>query len=344
VCLGEGEFALMEIIKRRTLTSIPGIAVRHHRYGITQEPPVFIDDLDTLPFPAVELLPMRQYLHHFLQFDTIAPSVKGMAILSSRGCPFSCAYCQPVLKKLFGERIRRRSPGNVVDEMELRQKQLGVSGFMFADDTFGTQRLWVEKFCEEIRKRQLNVIWGCDLRADRVDPQLLQTMWNAGLRKIAIGIEVYDDAYRADVLNKPISREQVESAVTAARRFPISVQGYFMIGGPGETRSSIRRTIQYANRLPIDDATFSITTPLPGTLLEAKFRDRITLSPEKLDYYRHYAFETTSELEPRWLKRMLVWAYASFYGQPWRLAKQARLLATRGGISRFWTKLRRVIS
>ncbi|MFO8058007.1 MAG: radical SAM protein [bacterium] len=342
VCLGEGEQALAEAAEKGSLENVPGIYVRDGSGGITGEPASREADLDDLPFPALELLPMEEYLKHWFQLDSVRPGLQGVPVMATRGCPFKCSYCQPTLDHLFGKGVRKRSPANVADELEWRIEQFGINAFLFADDTFIADRAWVLSFCEELERREIGLTWGCNVRADLVDRELLSAMHRAGLGKIYMGIEVYDDERRREVFNKRLTREQVEDAARAARELGIRTQGYFMLGAPGESRGDVWDTVRYACRLPVDDATFNITTPLPGTLLYENHRERIVCRSEDMDYYKRYAFREENGLSQSFLSRAKVIAYGGFYGRPKRLAKQARSLGSVSEARRFLSKVRRV--
>jgi len=285
---------------------------------------------------------MDDYFKHWFQLDGVAPGLKGTNILATRGCPFKCAYCQPTLDKLFGKGVRKRSPGNVADELEYLKDRYGISGFLFADDTFIADKKWVQSFCQELISRGPGLTWGCNVRADLVTEELLGKMREAGLGKIYIGIEVYDDGRRREVFNKKLTREHVETAVDAARSLGVHTQGYFMLGAPGEARDDVWNTVRYAWRLKLDDATFNITTPLPGTYLYDKYRDRVTGRHEDMDYYKRYSFRPERGVSERWLNRMQLTAYTGFYGSPHRLMRQVGSLLAPGGAKRFFAKLRRV--
>ncbi len=343
VCMGEGERTFAELVERGEVAGVAGLFLRDNDNGVIRgEQREMINDLDELPFPALDLLPMEDYMRHWFQLDSIAPGIKGTSVLATRGCPFRCAYCQPVLDKLFGRGFRKRSPGNVVLELEQRKRWMGISGFVFADDTFVADRNWVKSFCLELESRGLNLIWGCNVRADLVDEDLLETMARAGLAKVYIGIEVYDDACRDRVFNKKLTREQVERAVEAARSLGIRTQGYFMLGAPGETRKDIWNTLRYSWRLPLEEATYNLTTPLPGTYLFNEHADKVSISADEMDYYRRYAFMPEQGKTGSWLKRMQVLAYLVFYLRPGRLFRLAADLFKKDGPERLGSKLRRV--
>lgn len=342
VCIGEGEMSLAQVVETGSLEEVPGIYRRGSGEGLEGRPATPVPDLDSLPFPALELLDMELYLRHWFQLDAVAPGLKGVPIMATRGCPFKCSYCQPTLDYLFGKGVRKRSPRNVADELALRVEQFGINAYIFADDTFIADRKWVLAFCEELESRGLGLTWGCNVRVDLVDKELLAVMRRAGLAKIYMGVEVYDDELRSKVFNKRLTRSHVESALQAARGLDIRTQGYFMLGAPGETRKDVWDTVSYAWRLDLDDATFNITTPLPGTLLYDNHRDRIVCRSEDMDYYKRYAFSEESGITQSFLSRMQVIAYSGFYARPRRLVKQARALASLSEARRFWSKVRRV--
>ncbi len=341
VCVGEGEETFVELLEAKDIREVPGIFFRDGG-GVKGEHRKPIGDLDQLAFPALDLLDMEEYFNHWFQLDSVKPGLRGTSVLATRGCPFKCAYCQPTLDKLFGKGVRKRSAANVVDELELRGSQFGISGFLFSDDTFIADRKWVMSFCDEILSRGLGYGWGCNVRADLVDEDMLRRMKEAGLAKIYVGIEVYSDENRREIFNKRLTREHVERAVGAAKALGIGTQGYFMLGAPGETPSDAWDTVKYAWRLPIDDATFNLTTPLPGTYLFEKHSGAVELCPEDMDYYKRYSFKPGAGLDERRLLRIQKAAYLGFYMRPMRLVGQLAALFTPGGLQKLWSKIRRV--
>jgi len=343
VCLGEGEDALAEVVLRGGFAEVPGIWYREGDELRRNPARPWLKDLDQLPFPAFDLLNLEPYLQGWFQMDTVRPGLRGTSVLATRGCPFQCTYCQPTLERLFGRGLRQHSPARVVSELQELQGRYRLNAFLFADDTFIADRAWVKSFCLELQGRGLNLIWGCNVRADLADRELLAEMRDAGLRKIYVGIEAHSDRIRQEVFRKKISREQVEQVTRDARSLKLSVQGYFMLGAPGETPAEVRETVGWARRLPIDDATFNITTPLPGTYLFDKFQARVAVAPEDMDYYRRYAFAEGGGLSQAWLSRQKLRAYFGFYLQPGRLRHLLRLVFGSGGWPRLMMKLRRVL-
>ena len=343
VCLGEGEETLVEVVERGGFVGVPGVWYKEGAEVRRNPARPLLKELDQLPFPAFDLLDLEPYLHGWFQLDTVRPGLRGTSVLATRGCPFQCTYCQPTLERLFGRGLRQRSPARVVDELQELQGRYRLNAFLFADDTFIADRTWVKAFCRELGSRGLGLIWGCNVRADLAQAELLAEMRDAGLRKIYVGIETYSDRIRHEVFRKQISREQVEETTAAARALKLSIQGYFMLGAPGETRAEVEETVRWARRLAIDDATFNLTTPLPGSYLFERFQEQVVAAPEDMDYYRRYAFAEGSGLSQGWLTREKLWAYLTFYFRPGRLWHLFKLGFGSGGWSRFWMKLRRVL-
>jgi len=342
VCLGEGEETLVEVVERGGFLGVSGVWYKEGAEVKRNPSRPLLKDLDQLPFPAFDLLDFEPYLRGWFQLDTVRPGLRGTSVLATRGCPFQCTYCQPTLERLFGRGLRQRSPARVVDELQELQERYGLSAFLFADDTFIADRGWVQSFCRELLARRLNLIWGCNIRADLARKELLAEMRDAGLRQVRVGVEAYSDRIRNEVFRKKVSREQVEEVTQAARSLKLASQGYFMLGAPGETREEVQATVRWARRLPIDDANFNLTTPLPGTYLFEQYQDQVALAPEDMDYYRRYAFREGSGLSQAWLSRQKFLAYLTFYLQPGRFWRLFRQLFGSGAWSRFGMKLRRV--
>jgi len=157
VVMGEGEYTMLELVQTLEsggdLSPVRGLALK----GQVNPPRPLITDMDALPFPARHLLPMDHY--KMLNMKT------GMAtMITSRGCPMQCSFCASAA--LHGPKLRRRSPENVVDEMEhlVRDHQVGTIAFM--DDTFTLDHRMVEAICDQIQERELDVFWGCTARVD----------------------------------------------------------------------------------------------------------------------------------------------------------------------------------
>ncbi len=214
----------------------------------------FIRDLDDLPLPRHDLLPLRRYR---------APLVGGpyAFVVTSRGCPAGCRFC--IKHVSYGQTVRFRSPYSVLDELAVLVG-LGVRRVHMYADLFTVNRDQVMGICEGILERGLPIRWTCNSRVDFVDPDMLAAMRRSGCWMISWGIESGDERMLRR-MHKGTTLERVEQALRWAHDAGIKNWGYFIIGLPGETEESIRRTISLSKRLPLDLALFHIAAPHPGT-------------------------------------------------------------------------------
>ena len=342
VAVGEGEETLVELISRGSGDGVAGVWFREGNVWHENQPRLPIADLDVLPFPAFDLVDMARYRKFWFQLDTTGRPIEGTSIFATRGCPYQCSFCQPTLERLFGKRLRKRSPENIVAELGWLKREFHIEGFMLQDDTLNIDREWTKQLAEKIVAANLDLVFGCNMRADLVDEETLCAMREAGLRKIYIGVESCSDRIRNEVYNKRLQRVQIEKAVAAARKIRILVQGYFMIGAPGEKKAEVRDTLRYARDLDLDDLTINIATPLPGSYLYRKFRGDIAIPEEGFDYYRRYAF-AEGEFDERWLRRVQFWGYLAFYLRPRMLLRIVLSLLSPRMFRRTLLKLRRVV-
>jgi len=330
------------LIDRGGGAGVAGLWFREGGVWHENPPRAPIADLDDIPFPAFDLIDLARYKKLWFQLDTIGRPIEGTSIFATRGCPYQCSFCQPTLERLFGRKLRKRSPENIVAELAWLKKELRIEGFMLQDDTLNVDREWTRRLARQIVAARLGLVFGCNMRADLVDEEILRELREAGLRKVYIGIESCSDRIRNEVYDKRLQRAQIEKAVAAAKKTGILVQGYFMIGAPGEKKSEVRDTLRYARALDLDDLTINIATPLPGSHLYQKFRGDIAIPEEGFDYYRRYAF-VAGEFDERWLRRAQLLGYLAFYLRPRLLLRIVRSLLSPRMFRRTLLKLRRVV-
>ena len=348
VAIGEGEFTLKDIVQRfqsgKSLNGINGIWHKEEDKIIKEKRRLPIQDLDVLPFPAWDLLDMKKYLKNWFYLDLISPNLKGVATNVSRGCPFNCSFCQPTLKKIFGEKIRFRSPKNVVEEIKTLKKIYNIDAFIFTDETPTAFRDWVEEFCNLLDKEKLNLFWVCSSRANLIDRDLLKKMKNVGLRKVMIGAESASQRILDDIYNKGIKVEDIKKSAKIAKDLGILVQLSFMIGAPTETREEINRTIKLATSSDADEAVFSITTPLPKTHLynrAKKLGFKLSEDYNDFDYYSKKSL-LSNNLEWNELKKLQKKAFIYFYLNPKRLPFLLKNLTSLRGINNLGLKIKRI--
>lgn len=236
------------------LLHIKGLAWRKNNEIILNPDRPFIPNLDDLPLPLHHLLPLDKYR---------APMMKTAYtfIVTSRGCSAGCIYC--IKHVSYQWSLRLRSPENIVGEL-VQLKKLGIDYIHMYADLFTLSRDQVVRLCELILKENLKIKWTCNSRVDYVDEEMLSLMGRAGCWMIAWGIESgsFDILKRA---HKGADPAKAERALRWARNAGIKNWGYFIIGLPGETEETIRQTIDFSKKLPLDIALFHIAAPYPGT-------------------------------------------------------------------------------
>lgn len=261
--IGEGERTILDLLdalgRGGDLSAVQGIAFRNGG-GVTVTPPrPFIEDLDSLPMPAYDLLPdlarlYRPAAHNFKRLPSTS-------MLTSRGCPGRCIFCD---LKTFGNRCRRNSIPYTMRVVEYLTGTFGIRDLRIPDDTFVISKKHVLAFCDELLARGLDVSWSCQARVNLVDPELLRAMRRAGCWQIDYGIESGSQKIM-DTLRKGITREQALRALRWTRDAGIQTKGYFMLGSPGETPETIRETIAFAREAALDSFQVSFFTPFPGS-------------------------------------------------------------------------------
>ena len=260
---GEGENILKKICERidnnLDFSDIKGLAYIKGEEFINNVGLDIIDDLDTIPFPARNLLPVEKYLippgyirSHFLN--------RVLSIYTSRGCPALCTYCNTA--QMFNRKVRRRSVDNVISEIQYLKDTYDIDGIYFHDETFTFQHKWVTELCE--RLEEINIKWGCQTRVNLVHEQLLENMKKSGCVQIDFGIET-GSASQLKLLRKGTQMKHQIKALELTKKVGIRSFGSFMIGLPDETEEDILETIQFLKQIRPDFSYFNLFTPFPGT-------------------------------------------------------------------------------
>ena len=274
VCIGEGEYTLAELAERieaeRSLENLRGIIYKDRNGNsnnndmgsdsnskviasgngnqitnyriINNGPREFIQDLDALPFPAFDLMPLTAY-------TVLGHKLEHFPMITSRGCPFACRYCSSSL--FLGRRFRARSPKNVVDEIEWLVNDFKARHIAFSDDTFTLSKRRVIEICDEIKVRKLDIEWSCSSRVDTIDKELLEKMKRAGCSAIYFGVESASPKI-LDYYKKRINLDKVKRAVDLAKKAGIAVICSFIIGSPYEKKEDMKACLLYTSPSPRD--------------------------------------------------------------------------------------------
>ncbi len=331
--LGEGEIAFTELINSlssgRNLKEVPGIVYKEEGRVVNTGVRDFIQDLDALPFPARHLTLHRKY------FSLLAKRSPITTMITSRGCPYRCLFCD---RPHLGKKFRFRSTRNVVDEIE-ECIGLGIREFFFYDDTFTVNRKRALNICREILDRDLKIGWDIRTRVDLVDDEMLEVLKQAGCERIHFGVEAGTPEI-LEILRKGIKLDEAERIFKKAKELGITTLAYFMIGSPTETREQILQTFEFARKIVPDYVHLSVTTPFPATDL---YRWGLEKGLFECDYWKNFAMNPEPEFVPElWeenlsrkeLVELLELGYRKFYLRPKYVLGQLRRVSS-------WTEFKR---
>lgn len=279
---GEGEETLTEIIKaymnsRRlaavNLGRIEGIGyLKNNTVQRTPERP-FIDDLDTIPFPARDLIDMNAYTGWYITKQ--APQAR---MIFARGCPYHCTFCSNKVWKRRGSGVRIRSARNIVDELEMLKNEYGVKEFFDDGDEFNNNVPRALEICKEIKRRNLGMTWKCQLRCNNLPEALVRAMAEAGCWFVHLGIESGNQR-TLDGIKKQITLSQAENACQLLKKYGIKTLGLFMLFNVWEENHKLchegvketNNTLIFANRLLhrglLTLISSAQTQPYPGSEL-----------------------------------------------------------------------------
>jgi radical SAM superfamily enzyme YgiQ (UPF0313 family) len=263
--IGEGELTLAELLRAlstgNTLSAVQGLIFREGNNLINTGRRPFIKDLDSLPFPAWDLL--EQFPGRYMPAPFKVMKLPAAILVTSRGCPNKCIFCD---RSVFGSSCHGYSAEYVVRQMSELYHRYGVREFSFEDDTFITFRSRLRDICERLIELQLDISWTCLGRVNHVTAENLQLMRKAGCWQISFGIESGSQEILT-LINKRVTLDQVRQAVRLSQEAGIRSKGFFIIGHPGESHETIKMTTDFALELPLDDISVSLMTPFPGTEL-----------------------------------------------------------------------------
>jgi anaerobic magnesium-protoporphyrin IX monomethyl ester cyclase len=279
VVIGEPEITVFELVEAlekqiKNFTEIKGIGFMKKGIPFFTLPRPVIENLDSLPFPTRNLLPMKQYFAAVKENPLRGEVSKPWTLLvTSRGCPYSCVFCTHHV--VWGRKWRGRSPENVVNELEQVISAYGIKQVDFLDDNMTLDKKRMEKICDLIIERGLKFEWFTPngVRADTLDEKLLRKMKRSGCKKIRVAPESGVQRVVNEVIGKNLDLKSVERAVALCKKVGIKVGCFFVIGLIGETKDDIKETINFAyklRQLGAESFIFSIATPVYGTKLYAQ--------------------------------------------------------------------------
>ncbi len=287
---GEGEMAFEEIINSHfgggSLEDVPGIFWKDTNGDIVENPGKlpFIQDLDSLPFPAYDLIDLPSYWNQ-QSFPPI-PRRKYFSLFSSRGCPYNCIYCHNV----FGERFRKQSAERIIDEIQYLLKRYDVNDIEFLDDIFNLSHKRLSAFCDLVHKRNLNIkiAFPNGVRSDIFREGEIQALVDAGLYYASFALESGSPRIQK-LMRKNLNIEKFLKNVEAAASLGVYCNGFAMLGFPTETEVDLQQTLDVACQSKLHSSSFFTVTPYPNTelygIVMAKCPEKIAgLKYEDMEY------------------------------------------------------------
>lgn len=280
VCIGDGDETLLELIdaleQGRDVSTVPGLAYRVNGEARRSAERARFTDLDSLPFPKLDLFPIRKMIdqHRLTEqrehlsrvgVDGRQPFVTDalLMVMGSRGCPWQCSFCP--LSKWEG-RTLFHSPKYIVDQIQHYQKQFDYSTFVFGDNTLTYPQKQIIEICDLLIERKLGIEWICMTRADMVTTDVLEHMAAAGCKEISYGIESLSQTVQK-AIRKKLSVKRVPPAFELTHQAGITSCIMLMVGNQGESRTTMRETIAMARELQPDRVLINTTKVYPGTYL-----------------------------------------------------------------------------
>ncbi|MBI4726467.1 radical SAM protein [candidate division TA06 bacterium] len=316
---GEPEQAALELISAEKLDGISGISYRRNGEVFHNSPRAAIEDLDSLPYPAWDLIDKDLY--------KLPLSDRPFLLLATnRGCPFSCRFCADHV--YYGKKLRKFSPRRIADEIEYDINDIGVKQFLFWAESFTLDRGHALATAREIINRKLDIGWVCNSRVDQVDPEMLNNFKQAGCWMIGFGVESGSQRM-LDLMAKGTTIQQTRNVVNLAQKAGLKVTAHVMFGYPGETGEELRATLDLVKELNFDFAQFYSAVPFPGSELYWQAQKEGWLASRDWRLYeQNYCVIKTSELDPPEVEAFRSRAFREFYLRPGQVLKIIRSLKT----------------
>ncbi|MDD5421874.1 MAG: radical SAM protein [Candidatus Omnitrophica bacterium] len=282
---GDGELPFLNLVKalenKTPLSKVKGISYRDGDKVVVNEREAAIKDLDSLPFPLYELLPMEYYLAAKLAGQSATDRM--IYLTPSRGCTYNCNFCQRLEPG-----IRLRSPGNIVEEIKKYKKDYNATFIHFVDELFMLSKKRIYDLTEAFLKADLNIKYFCTGRLNIADEEILGMMKRSGCAYIDYGIEQFDNAALA-AMDKQQTEDDIIRGITATQKAGINIVFNIIFGNIGDTKKSLRKSIELLKKYNDYGQVRAIrpVTPYPGSPLYYYAIDKGLLKgPE--DFYRKH--------------------------------------------------------
>jgi anaerobic magnesium-protoporphyrin IX monomethyl ester cyclase len=334
---GEFEVAVPEIAdvlnRGGDLSRVPGVTWKRDSAVTVNADRPLIKDLDELPWPDRDLVPAEQYIVGLRTQDPC------FMVMASRGCPFRCTFCLWV-PVMFNNKVRFRDVEKVVDEIVELQRRYRAREVFFHDDTVNITVRRVEEICHAILRRGVKIGWIANFRADQTTPELFRLMKRAGCTKILLGVESGSQRLLDETIDKEITLQEVEDTIRWAKQAGIRVHCTYSLGAPGETRQTLKETLDFIKKTEPDDIQVSLMTPIPGTPFYEKVKHEVA------DWHDFDGVSGRSwcDLPTAELKNAMNRIYIEHYLTPRRILRRVSRIRNVYDIKENWRQLKAFIS
>lgn len=324
VIVGEGELAAGRLIERlldgRDLSDMKGIVYKNGSEIVATGREDLIADIDSLPSPAYDLIPIEKYGSYSRMSRTGSGTF--MSLFSSRGCPYQCIYCH----NIFGKSFRFRSAESLFNEVKHLYDTYGIRDFEILDDIFNLDRNRLIEFCDRVIASgiKITLAFPNGVRGDILDEEQLSKLRQAGTIFIAFAIETGSPRMQK-LIKKNIQLEKIKRNIEIAHSLRIHSHGFFMIGFPGETLEEMKMTVRFMVSSKLHSSALFVVMPFEGTELGRITREmgKTPVMDFSLNYHTEN-FVNLTEVPPKVVNRIRRQALLKFYLNPVRVFMFAR--------------------
>jgi len=338
VVIGEGEITFTEILKWKrygnpAIKNIAGIMYRENG-KLIQSLSRSLVNVNEIPMPAYDLLPMELYIPHSTQYKRL-PSYP---LIASRGCPFSCTFCSASI--VHGKSYRFKKIDKLLAEIKFLVKRYNTKGIFFQDSTFTANKSYVMEFCDRLHKEKINIDWMCNARANLVDLELLEAMKKAGCWQVCYGIESANED-TLSLLKKNQTLNQIDQAIKLSREAKLNIMAFYILGLPGEDENKVMNTINFAKKIAAETSIFYLPIPYPGTeLIEQCRKDGGLREDARWEDYSAVDFSHPIYINPLLGKEKMIKLYnlanKSYYTSPRVIFNNLRSIRSIEDIVKYW--------
>ena len=297
IVLEEGEETICELLscieKKGDIGRIAGIGYRGQADEIViNKVRLPIAEIDSIPWPDFEGFEFEKYLDHMLPSDQFGYELydrpRVYPIICSRSCPFSCTFCYHPI----GKKYRQRSVNSIIEELAVMVKRYRINIIGIYDELFSNDREWLREFCDQmkafLKELPWECKWGCQIRVDKLDNEMLKMMKDAGCYALSYGFESYSPVVLKS-MRKHITPQQINQAVELTLKNNLSLQANFIFGDPAETTQTAKETLDYWKANVEAGVMLTFINPYPGTPLYQKCLAKGIIK-DKLDFIENRIF------------------------------------------------------